>query len=151
MDEMITTDLKKFLVFKLGNEEYGIDIQKITTIIEKDMNITRVPRTPGFLKGVINLRGEIIPIIHLRKKFGLSEIEDTEETRIIIIKLDEIAVGLIVDAVAEVIELDEDSIENVTNFGGVLSAEYLHGVGKINGRIVTLLNLEKLIRLENGD
>ena len=149
MDEMITTDLKKFLVFKLGNEEYGIDIQKITTIIEKDMNITRVPRTPGFLKGVINLRGEIIPIIHLRKKFGLSEIENTEETRIIIIKLDEIAVGLIVDAVAEVIELGEDSIENVTNFGGVLSAEYLHGVGKINGRIVTLLNLEKLIILES--
>lgn len=147
MDEKKTNDIKKFLVFKLGNEEYGIDIQKITTIIEKDMNIARVPKTPDFLKGVINLRGEIIPIIHLRRKFGLPDIEDTEETRIIIVKLDEIAVGLIVDAVAEVVELGEDSIENVTNFGGVLSADYLFGVGKIGGRIVTLLNLEKLISL----
>lgn len=150
MDEILTTALKKFLVFKLGNEEYGIDIQKITTIIEKDMNIARVPKTPVFLKGVINLRGEIIPIIHLRRRFGLPEIEDTEETRIIIVKLDEIAIGLIVDAVAEVVELDEESIENVTNFGGVLSAEYLFGVGKINGRIVTLLNLDKLISLSEG-
>ena len=150
MDEILTTDLKKFLVFKLGNEEYGIDIQKITTIIEKDMNIARVPRTPVFLKGVINLRGEIIPIIHLRKKFGLSDIEDTEETRIVIIKLDEIAIGLIVDTVAEVVELGEESIENVTNFGGVLSAEYLYGVGKIDGRIVTLLNLEKLVSLSEN-
>ncbi len=152
MDEMIATDLRKFLVFRLGNEEYGIDIQKITTIIEKDMAIARVPKTPVFLKGVINLRGEIIPVIDLRKKFGLPDAEYTEETRIIIVKLEEIAVGLIVDSVAEVIELGEDSIENVTNFGGMLSAEYLYGVGKVNGRIVTLLNLEKLINIsENSE
>lgn len=151
MDEIMMTDLKKYLVFRLGNEEYGIDIQKITTIIEKDMSIARVPRTPAFLKGVINLRGEIIPVIHLRIKFGLPEIQDTEETRIIIVKLEEIAVGLIVDAVAEVVELGEDSIENVTNFGDVLSAEYLYGVGKIDGRIVTLLNLEKLVSLSDSN
>ena len=151
MDELKATDLKKFLVFKLGKEEYGIDIQKITTIIEKDMNFARVPKTPAFLKGVINLRGEIIPVIHLRIKFGLPDIEDSEETRVVIINMGEIVVGLIVDAVAEVIELGEESIENVTNFGAVLSAEYLLGVGKIDGRIVTLLNLEKLINLSEND
>lgn len=150
MDEIITTDAKKFLVFRLAGEEYGVDIQKITTIIEKDMNIARVPKTPGFLKGVINLRGEIIPVINLRKRFGLPEIEYTEETRIIIVKLEEIVIGIIVDSVAEVVELNDDNIENITNFGGVLSSEYLHGVGKIDGRIVTLLNLEKLINLSDS-
>lgn len=147
MEDNKNIGLRKYLVFKLGNEEYGIDIQKITTIIEKDMSIARVPKTPAFLKGVINLRGEIIPVISLRTRFGLSDIEDTEETRVIIVKLEEITIGLIVDAVAEVIEFGEDSIENVSNFGAILSAEYLTGVGKIDGRIVTLLNMEKLVKL----
>lgn len=150
MDEMITTDARKYLVFRLSSEEYGIDIQKITTIIEKEMSIARVPRTPEFIKGVINLRGEIIPIIHLRKRFSLPEIEDSEDTRVIIVKLEEIVIGIIVDSVAEVVELDEDSIENVTNFGGILSSEYINGVGKINGRIITLINLDKLVNLSDG-
>lgn len=147
MDDMINVDLKKFLVFKLGNEEYGINIQKIITIIEKDMAIARVPKTPTFLKGVINLRGEIIPVISLRKRFGLSDIEDSEDTRIIIVKLEEIAIGLIVDAVAEVLEFGDADIENVSNFGGIISAENLTGVGKMDGRVVTLLNLENLVSL----
>ncbi|NJD02278.1 MAG: purine-binding chemotaxis protein CheW [Ruminiclostridium sp.] len=146
----MTTDLKKFLVFKLGDEEYGIDIQKIATIIEKDMSVTRVPGTPVFLKGVINLRGEIVPIIHLHTRFGLSGNEDTEKTRIVIVRFDEIIVGIIVDSIAEVIELNGESIENVTNFSGVFSAEYLYGVGKIEGRIITLLNLEKLVSLSEN-
>ncbi len=147
MEDIKAAELKKYLVFKLENEEYGVDIQKITTIIEKDMVIARVPKTPSFLKGVINLRGEIIPVIHLRKRFNLPEVEESEDTRIIIIKFEEIAVGFIVDAVAEVIELGENDIENVTNFGGIISGEYILGVGKINNRIVTLLNLDKLVSL----
>lgn len=138
---------RKFLIFKLNVEEFGIDIQKITTIIEKDMSIARVPKTPDFMKGVINLRGEIIPVINLRKRFNQAEAEDTEATRVVIIKLDEIAVGLIVDSVAEVIELDDDSIENITNIDSDNSLDYIMGVGKYEGRIVTLLNLEKLITL----
>jgi len=147
LEDIKAAELKKYLVFKLENEEYGVDIQKITTIIEKDMVIARVPKTPSFLKGVINLRGEIIPVIHLRKRFNLPEVEESEDTRIIIIKFEEIAVGFIVDAVAEVIELGENDIENVTNFGGIISGEYILGVGKINNRIVTLLNLDKLVSL----
>lgn len=148
MDEKnITNELRKFLVFRLCSEEYGLDIQKITTIIEKDMEIARVPKTPAFLKGVVNLRGEIIPVISLRKKFKLPDDEYTEETRIIIVKLEEFTVGLIVDSVAEVVELDDDSIENITDISGDLSLDYITGVGKAEGRIITLLNLEKLVSL----
>lgn len=150
MDEAKNTGLRKFLVFRLSTEEYGVDIQKITTIIEKDMNIARVPKTPDFMKGVINLRGDIIPVINLRKRFNLADGEDTEETRIIIVKLDEIIVGLVVDSVAEVVDLDDDSIENITNIAGDLSLDYIMGVGKVEGRIITLLNLEKLINLSES-
>ena len=149
MMENNTMEMKKFLIFKLGNEEYGIDIHKVTTIIEKEMNIARVPKTPTFLKGVINLRGEIIPVISLRLKFGLPEDAFNEDTRIIIIKLDEITIGLIVDSVAEVLELDEDSTESITNIAGELSLDYITGVGKANGRIITLLNLEKMVSMND--
>lgn len=145
METNTNLDSKQFLVFKLGDEEYGLDIQKVTTIIEKDMNIARVPQTPDFIKGVINLRGEIVPVMDLRRKFDLPAVEDTEDTRIVIIKIDDIAIGLIVDAVAEVIELSEDSIENITNFSNSLSMDYVFGAAKLQNRIVTLINLEKLI------
>jgi len=147
MDENIASGVGKYLIFKLHDEEYGMDIQRIATIIEKDMSIARVPKTPPFLKGVINLRGEIIPVLSLGKKFNLPDDEYTEETRIIIVKLDEITAGLIVDSVAEVLELDEDSIENITNISGDLSLDYITGVGKADGRIITLLNLEKLVSI----
>lgn len=144
-------EAKKYLVFKLDNEEYGADINKITTIIEKDMSIARVPKLPDFIKGVINLRGEIIPVISLRLKFGLSEEIYNLDTRIIIVRMDEISAGLIVDSVAEVLELDEESTESIANIAGELSLNYITGVGKSNGRIITLLNLEKLISLEEDN
>lgn len=146
MEGTSRSDARQFVVFKLGNEEYGIDIQKVTTI-EKMLTIARVPRTPDYIKGVINLRGEIIPIIGLRTKFSLSETEETEDTRIIIIKIEEVSVGMIVDAVAEVLHLPEDSMENITNFSNDLSMDFILGVGKLEDRIVTLLNLEKLIKM----
>lgn len=146
MEEIRNSEGRQFVVFKLGKEEYGIDIQKVTTI-EKIMTIARVPKTPDFVKGVINLRGEIIPIMDLRARFGLPAIEETDETRIIIIKIEEVSVGVIVDAVLEVIQLAEDSIENITNFSNDLSMDYILGVGKVDDRIVTLLNLEKLVKL----
>lgn len=138
---------KQFLVFKLDREEFGIDIKLITTIIEKDMSIARVPDTPDFISGVINLRGEIVPIMDLRRRFGLPSVEDTESTRIIIVKIDDIVLGIIVDQVTEVIQLNDDSIENVTNFSSDLSMDYIFGVGKINDRIVTILKLDKLLTL----
>lgn len=138
-------DVRQFLVFKIGSQEYGVDIQKVVTIIEKDMNIARIPKTPDFIKGVINLRGEIIPVMDIRKRFKLPEIEDTEETRIIVLKTEEIVIGIIVDAVAEVIRLTSDSIENIASFSNDVMMDFIYGVGKINDKIVTILNIEKLI------
>ena len=143
------SEAKKYLIFKLGNEEYGIDIHKITTIIEKDMNIARVPKTPSYLKGVINLRGEIIPIMSLRIRFGQPEDVFTEDSRIVIVKLDDISVGLIVDIVLEVLELDDEATESIANIAGEISLDYITGVGKADGRIITLLNLEKLVTLSD--
>jgi len=142
------SEAKKYLLFKLEDEDYGIDISKVTTIIEKDMDITRVPKQPVFLKGVINLRGEIVPVLSLRLRFGLPDDVFTEDTRIIIIKLDEVSAGLLVDSVAEVVELNEETTESITNVTGEHSLEYLSGVGKLDGRIITLLNLEKIVTLE---
>jgi len=147
MEAAVISDSKQFLVFRLDKEEYGVDIQKVTTIIEKDMAIARVPKTPDFIEGVINLRGEIVPVMNLRKKFNLPAVEDTEDTRIIIIKLEDLAIGLIVDSVAEAIHLSEDSIETISSFSAEVSLDYILGVGKVDGRIVTLLNLEKLIKI----
>ncbi len=146
MDELINQNIKQFIIFKLGKEEYGIDIKKITTI-EQMKTITRVPKIPVFIKGVINLRGEIIPIMDLRTKFGLPKGEETEDSRIIIVKIEEEPVGIIVDAVAEVISLTDELIENVSNFSNDLSLEYILGVGKVDDRIITLLNIEKLVSL----
>jgi len=145
MEVQNTTETRKYLVFRLENDEFGIEIDKISTIIEKDMNITRVPKQPAFVKGVINLRGEIIPVLSLRLKFGLSDDVYDENTRIIIIKLEDLTVGLIVDSVAEVVELDDETTESISNIAGEKSLEYLKGVGKLNGRIITLLDLEKVV------
>lgn len=147
----ITTEAKRFLVFKINNDEYGIDIHKISTIIEKDMDIARVPKLPAFLKGVINLRGEIVPIISLRLRFGLADDVYDQATRIIIARFDEITAGLIVDSVAEVVELNEETTESIANISGELSNDYISGVGKAGGRIITLLNLEELIRMEQAN
>jgi purine-binding chemotaxis protein CheW len=147
MEKVVSTDSKRILVFRLENEEYGVDIRKVTTIIKKDMAVTRVPKAPEFVNGVINLRGEIISVIDLRKKFNIIPADDTEETRIIIIKVDDMAVGFVVDSVAEVIQLKEASIENITGISTDKSLDYIYGVGKLEGRIVTLLNLEKIVGL----
>jgi len=141
---------KRYLVFRLGDEEYGIDISKITTIIEKDMNIARVPKLPSFLKGVINLRGEIVPVISLRLKFDLPDDVYDADTRIIIVKMDDISAGLIVDSVAEVIELDEESTDSIANIAGEKAVDYITGVGKAGDRIITLLNLEHLVTLKEN-
>lgn len=140
-------ETKKYLIFTLANEEYGIEIHRITTIIRHEMSFARVPKTPPFLKGVFNLRGEIIPVISLRTKFGLAADEITEETRIIILKMDEFTAGVIVDSVSEVLELVEDATESIASIAGEVSLDYITGIGKYNGRIITLLNIVNLVTL----
>lgn len=139
MAEVQTYDSLQVIVFKIDNEEYGANILKVTTI-ERVLPVARVPRTPNFIKGVINLRGEIIPVLSLRERLGFSEIDETDETRVIIVKTGEIVAGFIVDAVSEVIQLDSANIEKNSN----VSSDYISGLAKDGSRIITLLNLEKL-------
>lgn len=143
MGEDLYTQSRQFVVFKLGNEDYGVDIHKVTTI-EKMIPVTRVPKTPHHIKGVINLRGEIIPVVDIKSRLGFEDSEETEETRIIILQLDDVIFGVIVDEVDEVLQLKEEAIENVSNFTNDLSLDYILGVGKIDDRIVNLLNFKKL-------
>lgn len=138
-------ETKQYIVFSLGEERFGIDSLKITTI-DRMKTITRVPKTPGFIKGVINLRGDIIPVMDLRQKFKLPQIEETEDTRIIILKLEEVSIGVIVDQVVHTIQLGEDAIENVSGLLNNIANDYIDGIGKVDGEIVTLLNFEKLIK-----
>lgn len=139
-------ETKQFIVFSLGEERFGIDSLKITTI-DRMKTITRVPKTPNYIRGVINLRGDIIPVMDLRLKFNLPSSEETEETRIIILKLEEVSIGVIVDQVLQTIQLGDDSIENASSLINSAANDYIFGIGKVDGEIVTLLNFEKLIKL----
>jgi purine-binding chemotaxis protein CheW len=137
-------ELKQYVVFKVADQEFGTDIHKVS-IIEKTMNITRVPTMPSYIKGVVNLRGEIIPVMSLRLKFGLTEIEADDDARVVIFKLNDIKLGVLVDAVAEVVTLKENDIESVTLITNDRNYDYIIGVAKVEGRLITLLNIEKLI------
>lgn len=143
MDHIRDT-VQQFIVFKLDEQLFGIDIQNVQ-IIEKMKSIMRVPKVPAYVKGVMNLRGEIIPVIDLREQFELKPIDNTDKTRIIIVKLEDAMVGIIVDEVKEVIELANDQIEGVQNIQGKMKTNHILGVGKDDGNIVTLLHLSNII------
>ena len=145
----------KVIVFALSTEEYGIEVDKVRTI-ERMMPITRVPKTVDFIKGVINLRGVVIPVIDLRGRFGLGETEATENSRIIIVAVNDLEVGFIVDAANDVIDIDSDSIDTPPEVVGGIKAKYLRGVAKLGeGRLLVMLNLaevlnkSEIIRLEH--
>lgn len=140
----MAAEKKQYVIFRIDNDEYGADINKVI-IIEKLINITRVPKTPSYIKGVINLRGDIIPVMDLRTRFGLSEKEGDDDSRIIIIGINQISYGIIVDSVSEVIQLDETKIESVSGIVNNVNFDYVSGIAKNDSRLITLLNLEKLI------
>lgn len=138
-------NIRQFVEFRIGEEEYGIDILQVKTI-ERMMPITRVPKAPNFVEGVINLRGEIVPVIDLKKRFDLPSGETTDNTRIIIVSVDDITVGMIVDSATEVVQLTQDAIEPAPPITGSIDSNYLDGVGKIEGRLLILLNVAKLLK-----
>ncbi|WP_239617003.1 chemotaxis protein CheW [Cohnella mopanensis] len=135
----------KVIVFTLAQEEYGIEVDKVRTI-ERMVPITRVPKTPAFVKGVINLRGIVIPVIDLRGRFGLAETEYTDNSRIIIVAANELEVGFIVDSANDVMDVMSDSIENPPEVMGGVKAKYISGVAKIgDSRLLILLNLIEVL------
>lgn len=146
MTEETSQDVK-VIVFELRDEEYGVPVQQVGSI-ERMQHITRVPRTASFVKGVINLRGVVTPIIDLRKRFGIEESEYNESTRIIIVYIGDLEVGLIVDAANDVIDINQDAIEPPPEVIGTLEVEYIRGVAKLDKRLLILLNLQKVLSQE---
>lgn len=135
----------KVIVFALGQEEYGIEVDKVRTI-ERIQPITRVPKAPAFIKGVINLRGVVIPVLDLRGRFGLEETVTTDNSRIIIVVANELEVGFIVDSANDVIDIDADSIDTPPEVVGGIQAKYLHGIAKIGEkRLLVMLNLSEVL------
>ncbi|MFJ7365490.1 chemotaxis protein CheW [Peribacillus frigoritolerans] len=137
----------KVIVFQIKDKEYAIPVDKVSGI-EKLLHITRVPKALKFVKGVINLRGVITPIIDLRVRFDFEEVEYDESTRIIIVILDDMEVGLIVDSANDVLDIPVESIEPQPEVVGHLASEYISGVAKIEKRLLVLINLEKALSLE---
>ncbi len=147
LDMKAASEEVKVIIFRLVDEEYGVEVQQVKSI-EKLEHITRVPRTPEFVKGVINLRGVVTPIIDLRSRFQLAETECTEATRVIIVAVDELEVGLIVDSANDVVDIPVNAIEPPPAVVGGVEATYLRGVAKLEKRLLILLNLDKVLSTE---
>jgi purine-binding chemotaxis protein CheW len=141
----------KYLTFLLENEEYGLEIIKVKEIIGM-MNITFLPKTPHYVKGVINLRGRIIPVMDLRLKFGLEEIEATEKTCIIVVEIDnegqKMTVGIIVDSVSEVLNIVVEDLEDTPKFGVAINNDFILAFAKLQGKVKILLDISRVISAE---
>ncbi|WP_028325742.1 chemotaxis protein CheW [Desulfatirhabdium butyrativorans] len=144
----MTSKEGKYLTFTLANEEYGIGILKIKEIIGM-MPITSVPRTPSFVKGVINLRGKVIPVVDLRLKFGMPPMDYTDRTCIIVVEIagqsGALTIGIVVDSVSEVLNIKEEDIENTPTFGVRVNTDYIMGMAKISGGVKILLDIDKVL------
>jgi purine-binding chemotaxis protein CheW len=143
----------QLVVFNLANENYGVDIAAVDGIV-KMQRITAVPRAPSFVEGITNLRGEVLPVIDLRRRFGLPVTETTMETRIVNVEMDGSKVGMIVDAVSEVLRVSEEDIEPpspiITTVDGDWSGRnaFITGIAKVDERLIILLDLAKVLSLE---
>lgn len=135
----------KVIVFQLMDKEYAVGVDVVESI-EKLISITRVPKTPSYIKGVINLRGVVTPIVDLRERFGMEVKTLDDSSRIIIVSLEEFEVGLIVDAANDVIDIPVDSIEPQPEVVGSIESEFILGVAKVEKRLLVMLNLEKVLQ-----
>ncbi|MCA1986306.1 MAG: chemotaxis protein CheW [Desulfovibrio sp.] len=136
--------LLQLVTFRVASEEFGIDILSVQEII-RTMEITKVPRAPMIVEGVINLRGKVIPIIDLRKKFGLESKPHDSKTRIIVVDLRGMVVGFVVDEVSEVLRIPSSTVEPPPAIVSGIDSEYIDGVGKIEDRLLILLDLDRLL------
>jgi purine-binding chemotaxis protein CheW len=135
---------KKVIAFQIKNEEYALAVDQVNSI-ERMMPITRVPHTSRFIKGVINLRGVVLPVIDLRARLGMEVTEYNKQTRIIIVETSDIEIGLIVDAANDVISISDDEIEEVQDALNSVHANYIEGILKLDERLLVLLDLEKVL------
>jgi purine-binding chemotaxis protein CheW len=138
---------RQLVVFQLGAELYGVDIARVHEIIRLQ-SITRVPRAPSFVEGVINLRGKVIPVVDLRRRFGLPTTEHTRATRTVVVEIGDQVVGIIVDSVSEVLRVSTSTIEPPSPVVAGIDSEYLHGIAKLPERLVILLDLDRVLARE---
>jgi len=131
------------VIFKLDKVEYGIDILQVSEIV-KMQAITKMPNTPAYMDGVINLRGSVIPIVDLKVKFNLERKEKDGHTRIIVVNVKNMTLGIIVDEVAEVIRINNEQVDDSSNISAQINDDYIHGVAKVDNRLIILLDLEKI-------
>jgi purine-binding chemotaxis protein CheW len=138
----------KYLTFHLAEELYGLEILKVQEIIGM-MNVTQVPRTPDFVRGVINLRGKVIPVVDLRRKFNMESIPDTERTCVIVVQVCRtdamVTMGIIVDEVSEVLEIQENQIEPAPSFGVSIDTSFILGMGKVGQKVIILLDGDRVL------
>ena len=142
----------KYLNFILADEEYGLEVLKVREIIGY-MDITAVPQMPAYVRGVINLRGQIVPVIDLRAKFGMESAEVTEETCIVVVEIGEgdgkLSTGVVVDRVQEVLDIPCDNIQESPEFGSSVDTDFILGMGKVGDSIKILLDIDKVLNSEN--
>ena len=134
----------RYVVFKLNQEYYGLPIEKVISI-EKIGEITRIPNAPDYIKGVINLRGEVIPVVNLKRKLNIGDNELNTNSRIIVVNEDEMVVGLVVDFSSEVLEIDREDIDKPPETKDNQLIEYISGIGKTSDRLIIILDLLKIL------
>ncbi|MCR4397921.1 MAG: chemotaxis protein CheW [Firmicutes bacterium] len=137
-------DEHQLVVFGIANELYGVDIAAVREIITMQ-RITRVPRTPDFVEGIINLRGKVIPVIDLRKRFRLGVAEENKETRIVVVEIQGNTIGMVVDSVSEVLRISGDVLEPPSPVIVGVDSEYIQAVAKVEDRLIILLDMEKVL------
>jgi purine-binding chemotaxis protein CheW len=142
------SEFREFVTFRLNQEYYGINIQNVENI-EKVLPITRVPYTQNYIKGVVNLRGIIVPVVDLRARFGLEPKPVSEETRIIIVNLDENKIGMLVDSSSEVLQITDEDIDAAPNVKKEINNEFIKNIGKKSGCIIMLIDLYKVLNIEH--
>jgi len=138
------SEILQLVTFRLGNEEYAVDILKVQEI-NRMKEITRVPNTPAYVEGVINLRGKVIPVINLRSKFSLDERDNDNQSRIMIMDIQGITMGLVVDGVSEVLRIPGDIVEPTPPMASNISTEFIKGIAKLEDRLIILLDMDMLV------
>lgn len=143
MSSASSTEILQLVTFKLGDEEYAVDILKVQEI-NRMVEITTVPNTPAFIEGVINLRGKVIPVVNLRSKFGLGPKALDSQSRIMVVNVGA-TIGLVVDSVSEVLRLPADTVEPPPTMTSGIDSEFIKGIGKLEDRLLILLDIDKMI------
>ncbi len=140
----------QYVIFKLGDEHYGVNIVAVESII-KVQEITKMPHVPSFVEGITNLRGAVIPVIDLRKRFGLPQGEETKDTRIVVVEMGNITAGMVVDAVTEVVHVAAENIEPPSPMVSTVDTAFITGIAKVDQRLIILLDLREVLTVDERE